>query len=452
MLNTILIVDDEESICRNLKKFFKAKGYNMQVANDGKSAIDICQTSAIDLVLLDLRLPDIFGLDVLKSIKTISPGTAVIIITAHGDVETAVKAMQMKADNFVLKPIDLAGLEAMVDKCMESYRTQAEILYLKKKVSQLEGSVHMDTLRLPHEVYHAVRLLAENASTNVMILGETGTGKGMVANTIHELSDRRDKPLVDINCAGLSSEFLESELFGHEAGAFTDAKTFKKGLLEVANKGSVFLDEIGELSLAVQAKLLKVIEKKTFRRLGGTANIEIDVRIMTATNSNLEKAVRGKRFREDLYFRLNVMPITLPPLRERREDILPLAKIFLEEFKKSFNKEIAGFSPEAEAMLMYYSWPGNIRELKNIAERAVLLCEENIIKTAHLPDNLKIKKKSPPQSLGGDFTLDFIEKKHIEHVLSACENNRSKAAQILGIHRTTLIKKIRKFGLDLDET
>ncbi len=449
MLNSLLIVDDDEFISQNLKKYFGIKGFNVQVAHDGKSGIKLCQTTPTDMVLLDFWLPDMSGLDVLKIIKSTSPGTGVIIITAYGDVETAVKAIQMKADNFILKPIDLEVLKDMVEKSLESYRTQAEVQYLKRKVSRLEGSPLLKMLRQSQEVYHAIRLLADNFSTNVLILGETGTGKGMVARIIHELSDRRTSQFVDINCAGLSSDLLESEIFGHERGAFTDAKTFKRGLLEVANGGSIFLDEIGELSLSVQAKLLKVIEKKNFRRLGGTADVGVDIRIMAATNTELEKVVKERKFRKDLYFRLNVMPITLTPLRSRTKDILPLANIFLEEFKKLFVKEISGFSPEAEAMLLYYSWPENIRELRNVVERAVLLCEGNFIRTMDLPDNLKRRKISPKLSPEDDWSLESMEKKHLEKILAACNNNHSKAAEILGIHRSTLIKKIEKYNLPL---
>jgi two-component system response regulator AtoC len=449
IFNSLLIVDDDKSICRNLKKHFGLNGFKVQVAHDGKSGIELCQATPMDMVLLDLRLPDMGGLDVLRVIKSNSPGTGVIIITAYGDVETAVKAIQMKADNFVLKPIDLAGLESMVEKSLENYRTQAEVQYLKRKVSRLEGSTLLKILRQPEEIYHAIRLLADNSSTNVLLLGETGTGKGLVAQTIHELSDRRNHQFVDINCAGLSSELLESELFGHEKGAFTDAKSFKRGLLEIASGGSIFLDEIGELSLSVQAKLLKVIEKRNFRRLGGTVNIEVNVRVMAATNTDLEKVVKEKKFRKDLYFRLNVMPISLPPLRDKRADILPLANIFLEEFKKLFVKEISGFSPEVEAMLLYYSWPGNVRELRNVIERAVLLCEDSAIRTIDLPDNLKRRKISSKLSPGDDWSLESMERRHLEKVLAACNNNRSKAAEILGIHRSTLIKKIKKYNLPL---
>jgi len=413
--------------------------------------MELCRLISMDLVLLDCRLPDMCGLDVLKSIKAISPGTAVIIITAYGDVKTAVEAIKMKADNFVLKPIDLTVLKAMVEKSLESYRTCEEVLYLKRKVSQLKSSVNLDKLRIPRDVYQMIMLLAENPSTTVLLLGETGTGKGMVANIIHELSDLRNSSLVEINCAGLNNELLESELFGHERGAFTDAKTLKRGLLEIAHRGSLFLDEIGEMSMSVQAKLLKVIEQKSFRRLGGTATIEVEVRIIVATNTDLESSVSTGKFRSDLYFRLNVMPIMLPPLRERREDILPLANIFLEEFNKLFGKEVSGFSTAAESMLAYYSWPGNIRELRNIVERAVLLCGESTVTIAHLPDNLKGKKNYLGLPLRNDLSLNSLEKEHIKRILFSCNHNRTTASKILGIHRTTLVNKIKEYNLGLKD-
>lgn len=447
MRNTILIVDDEKSICLNLSKYFTSKGFKVETAQDGKTGIEICESMPVGLVLLDLQLPDMSGLEVLKKIKSGSPGTGVIIITAYGDVETAVRAMQMKADNFILKPVDLDTLGSLVNKVLDGYRTQAELQYLKRKVSRLEGSSNLKRLRQPQEVYHAIQLLAENPYTTVLILGETGSGKGMVAKIIHELSDRRDFPFVDINCAGLSGELLESELFGHEKGAFTDAKDMKKGLMEVANEGSLFLDEIGELSMAVQAKLLKVLEQKSFRRLGGTANIEVDVRIMAATNTDLEAAVRKNEFRKDLYFRLNVMPVTLPPLRERRDDVLPLAEIFLEDFNTMFRKKISRISPEAESMLTYYSWPGNIRELRNVIERATLLCDKDIIEPAHLPENMRAMKKPPPIAAGDDWSLESMERSHIERVLLACDHNCSKASKILGIHRSTILNKMKKYNL-----
>lgn len=447
MIPNLLIVDDEESIRLVLEKHFEARGFNVKTVAEGKEAIDVCRTHSIDLVLQDLRLPDMNGIDVLANIKESSPSTPVIMITGHGDVETAVKAMQKKADNFVLKPIDMATLDALVEKTLESYRTRMEIEYLRQRITKLEGRADRKLVNHPQQAYHAISLLADNASTNVLILGETGTGKGTLARNIHELSERRDMPFIEINCAGLSTNLLESELFGHEKGAFTDAKAFKKGLLEIANGGSVFFDEVAELSLTVQPKLLSVIEQRIFRRLGGTANIEVDVRIMAATNGDLERKVREGAFREDLFFRLNVLPITLPPLRERRDDILPLANQFVQEFNSTLGRAVLGISPEAEAMLYYYHWPGNIRELRNVIERGVLLCDKERIEPGHLPANMKEKSVSAPLEQGSDWSLEAVEKEHVAKVLDACGHNRSKAAKLLGIHRSTLIQKIKKYGI-----
>ena len=449
MINTILIVDDEVSILRNLKTYFASQGFKVETAADGKSGIEICRTKPVNLVLLDLKLPDLSGLEVLSQIKAISPGTGVIIISAYGDVRTAVEAIKLKADNFVLKPIELASLLVIVNNCLENYARRKETQYLREKLSKMEGLEKFYKLRQPEEISQGIRLLSEKSSVNVLILGETGTGKGMIARIIHDSSDRREKAFVDINCAGLSENLLESELFGHEAGAFTDARSQKRGLLEVAAGGSVFLDEVADLSPSVQAKLLKVIEEKTFRRLGGVVNISADVRIMAASNIDLESAVQEKKFREDLYYRLKVMPLKLPPLRERREDIMPLAGVMLEEFTVSLGRNISGFSTEAESVLYFYSWPGNIRELRNVVERAVLICTEGIIQARHLPEDMKNGQGGrEPIPGNADLSLEDSEKVHIQNVLKTCRGNHSQAARILKIHRSTLIKKIRKYNLE----
>ena len=446
MPNSILIVDDENSIRLNLERFFSAKGFHVRSAADGKSGLDNFHKIPPDVVLLDLRLPDMSGLDILEKMKTISPGTGVIMFTAYGDVETAVKAMQMKADNFILKPIDLTALEAIVMKVLESYRAREEMIFLKQKVSRLEGFPQMKRLRQPPEVLEAISLLAEKPSSTVMVLGETGTGKGLVAKIIHEMSERKDFPFVDVNCAGLNPELLETELFGHEKGAFTDAKSSKRGLLEVADGGSLLLDEVGELSLSVQAKLLKVIEERTFRRLGGTSSIEVNVRIMAATNSDLEKSMKEGKFRKDLFYRLNVMPVVLPPLRERKEDILPMAWIFLEDYNTQFVRNIRGFQPEAEGILTHYSWPGNCRELRNVIERAVLICDSDRIRTADMPSNLTTKwEKDRPFEEAENLSLEEMERQHIRKILANCGYNNSRAARVLGINRSTLLKKIKKY-------
>ncbi len=446
MTKSLLIIDDEKHLADNLQRYFRGKGMEVSTAYDGASGIRAARESRFDAVILDLRLPDMSGLEVLVAIKEHNPGTGVVMFTAYGDVATAVKAIQQKADNFVLKPVDLKVLDSIVNRVLQSYQSREDLSYLKDTVSRLRGGRRFGRLLLPPAVAETAQLLADNPGTNVLILGETGTGKGVLASAIHEASNRREAQLVDINCAGLSDTLLESELFGHEKGAFTDAKAFKRGLLEVADRGSLFLDEVGELPLAVQARLLKVIEDQIFRRVGGTSNVRVDVRIMAATNSNLESAAEQGSFRKDLFFRLNVMPLTLPPLRDRADDILPLANRFLDEFSKAFNKDIEGYADESEPMLQQYRWPGNIRELRNVIERAVLLCHDRKIRPAHLPDNMRAKPRSKQLQPDTDWSLTHMESEHIARVLEACDQNRSQAARLLGIHRATLIKKIKKYG------
>jgi len=449
MSGKLLIVDDEESIRANLKRYFSRRSMEVLTASTGGEAVRTCASSMVDVVLLDLRLPDVDGLAVLGQIKAVSPQTGVILITAHGDVDTAVKAMQLKADNFLLKPVDLKAVEVLVNKLLETSRAQTEILYLKAKVSSLSRFAGPLKPRFPTHVSETIHALASSPTTSVLIQGETGTGKGVAARLIHELSDRATKPFVDINCATLTPEFLESELFGHEKGAFTDAKEFKRGMLELAHGGSLFLDEIGELASSVQAKLLHVLEEKNFRRLGATASIHVDARLITATNSDLERGVKAGTFRKDLFYRLNVMPIVVPPLRQRREEILPLAKDFLEEFvSAAARKRIRGLTPEAETALQTYGWPGNIRELRNVMERAVLLCAGDLIDVEHLPASLIQTPRAMRFDSEENLSMDFVESNHIRRVLQLCEGSRSQAARLLGIHRSTLLQKIAKYGLE----
>ncbi len=447
MSATLLIVDDEESIRVHLQRYFSRRGLEALTASSGTIALRICESSMVDVVLLDLRLPDIDGLDVLERLKAVSPHTGVIIITAHGDVETAVRAMQMKADNFLLKPVDLKALELLVDRILDDERARSEIVYLKEKISHLSGYGGGLKLRLPPALATTVRAVAESPSTSVLILGETGTGKGVLGRLIHDLSARAARPFVDVNCASLSPELLESELFGHERGAFTDAKEFKRGLVELADGGSLCLDEVAELSPSAQAKLLKVVEEKTFRRLGGTANIQVDARLIAATNQDLERLVKKGSFRRDLFYRLGVMTLELSPLRNRKDDVIPLATDFLSEFARAAAKPIHGFSRTAEDALTGYAWPGNIRELKNVVERAVLLCREDTIQTEHLPANLQHRAMASSRPGGEDLALAGVERRHIAEVLQLCEGNRSQAARLLGIHRSTLLEKIRLYDL-----
>jgi DNA-binding NtrC family response regulator len=430
----LLVVDDQESIRANLKRFFARRGMEVLTAGCGSEAIGICASSMIDVVLLDLRLPDMSGLEVLERVKAGSPQTCVVLITAHGDVDTAVKAMQLKADNFLVKPVDLGALDVLVAKLLESARTRSEVLYLKEKVSRLSGFSGGAAHRLPRELAETIRSLAASPATSVLIQGETGTGKGVAARLIHEESARAASSFVDLNCATLTPEFLESELFGHEKGAFTDAKEFKRGMLELAHGGSLFLDEIGELAPSVQAKLLKVLEEKRFRRLGGTSPILVDTRIIAASNADLEKAARAGRFRSDLYYRLNVLTLVITPLRKRRDDILPLAHDFLEEFGgASVPRKTFHLSREAEDALLSYGWPGNIRELRNVIERAALLSRGDVIGLEHLPDGLLRSRTAQEPDAADDLSLDAVE--------------RAQTARLLGIHRSTLLQKIGRYGL-----
>ncbi len=448
MPHRILIIDDEQMTATSLGEFFTDMGYEVSVALDGERGLAETKRFDPDLLLLDLRLPDMSGMEVMAKVKGDNPYVGVVMITGHGDVDMAVQAMQAHADHFVLKPIDLLVLASIVERVLTSYQRNDEIAYLQRRLQGLRGDRQKEDVLLPEDVAKKVRLLAETPASGVLILGETGTGKGVVAGLIHELSERRDGQFIDLNCAGLQGALLESELFGHEPGAFTDAKTRKRGLLELADGGSLFLDEIGELPLDVQAKLLKVIETRSFRRVGGTQTIQVDTRIIAATNVDLEAAVAAGSFRRDLFYRLNVLPMVLPPLRDRRESVQALAIRFVEEFRQSFGRPEMLLSPEALSVLSAYSWPGNIRELRNVIERAVLLCRNTAVTPSDLPDNLRSKRRRPADPLEGETRLAKVEEAHIRKVLESVQQNRSHAAELLGIHRATLIAKIKKYGIN----
>ncbi len=441
----ILIVDDEPSVRRYLTRFLEAKGYEVVEADDGAAGLLRLSDFSPDVVLLDLRLPDMHGVEVLERIHRADPGVGVVVITGHGDVETAVQAMKAHADHFMLKPVDLDVLETIIQRLLARYQLRDELEYLRGRLQTPGGDeVH---LLLPEDLAARIRMLADSDTTTVLLLGETGTGKGFMARLIHDLGPRSDHGFVDINCAGLAGPLLESELFGHEQGAFTDAKTRKRGLLEFADQGSLFLDEIGDMPLEVQSKLLKVIEDKSFRRVGGVQSLQVDTRIMAATNIDLEAAVRAGRFRQDLFYRLSVVPLELPPLRQRRESIPGLARRFLSEMGRTLGKPSLELSPAAERVLVAHGWPGNIRELRNVIERAVLLCSEAEVEPRHLPETLRPRRGRKPIDLSADNTLAAVEARHIQRILELVDDNRSQAAELLGVHRSTLIAKIKKYGL-----
>ncbi len=448
---SILVVEDNEDLCTAVAYNLKKRGYEVETAFSGEEALNKASRLILDLVLLDINLPGIDGITVLNKLKAHDPDLLVIIITAYGDLNHAISALQGGAYDYLTKPFELEELRLKVAKALETQQLRREVNRLRRQ--QLSESIYGIFGESPKikAVRDFIKLVAQTPRTSVLIQGESGTGKELVADAIHEASARHDKPMVKINCSAIPENLMESELFGHEKGAFTDAKILKKGIFEIANGGTLFLDEISSLKLGLQPKLLRVLETQSIRRVGGTIDIPIDVRIVAATNKNLEESIKEGEFREDLYYRLKVMVIDLPPLRERKEDIIPIAKLFLERNNKEFGKHVEGFSPEAEKMLTYYFWPGNVRELRNVVERASILCQGNWIEPEHLPHELQTvtEPETAPtvDESTGQFSLSEMEKRHILHVLKQNDNNKSRTARVLGISRSTLREKLRQYGL-----
>jgi DNA-binding NtrC family response regulator len=445
---TILLVDDEAEVLEVLARFFENKGWLVQRAVDVTGAMAQYERERPDLVLLDIGLPGVSGLQFLEVLRARDADATVIMLTGQTDVRTAVEAMRLGAENFLTKPVELAHLEAASERAFE----KADLRRRNRFLNERQGAaVSADTLgRTPlmRDIARQIEILA-GTDTTVLLTGETGTGKGWVAQLLHSLSRRAAQPFVEVNCAGLSPTFLDSEIFGHEKGAFTDAKEQRRGLFELADGGSFFLDEVGDLSIELQPKLLKVLEQQKFRRLGGTREIEVDARLIAATNLDLERAVRDGRFREDLFYRLNVLPLRLPPLRERgRDDIADLALRLLIDLRRRIGRGPARFSTEALDTLTRYPWPGNIRELRNVLERVLLLssgAEE--IGPAHLPPEIVGSSASIDGRADDDLSLEDVERRHIVRVLAHQGGNRSRTARSLGISRATLYDKLGRYGL-----
>ena len=433
----LLLIDDEETITLSLRTFFEKKGYDFINSYTGQEGLDTALKELPDIVLLDLHLPDMHGMTILREIKALHPDMVVIIMTGFGEIREAVEAIKLGAEHYFQKPIDLDELTVVVERNLGIRQLRREVLLSKKNPYPIIGRS-----RQIQGLIHLINLMAENSSTTVLIEGETGTGKELVARNIHVLSRRADKPFVDINCASIPEHIFESELCGYEAGAFTDAKTTKKGLFEIADGGTLFLDEIGEMPQPLQAKLLRVIETKTFRRVGGTRDIKVDVRVIAATNKDLGECAKEGSFREDLYYRLNVMPIKVPPLRERAEDIPMIAEFFLFDTAGNMSRKIRSIDKDALNALCAYSWPGNIRELRNVLERAVILCQGQVVTTGSL--TLPV---DAPQGKPESLTLNEVERIHIRNVLASSGNNRTKAAKLLGISRSTLNEKIKTYQI-----
>lgn len=448
---SILIIDDEETQRNILNGYLHKKGFKVYSASSGTEGIDIAKKNLIDILLSDYKMPDRTGLEVLEEVKRLNPEISFVIITAFGTVENAVKAMRLGAYDYISKPIDLDELDLLIERIIETKNLKSEIKLLR---SQLQDKFKIDSIisNSPkmNEVLSIASRAAESKAT-ILITGESGTGKEVLAKAIHFASTRKDKPFIAVNIPALPETLLESELFGHEKGAFTGAEKLKKGRFELADKGTIFLDEIGDVPLNLQVKLLRVLQEQKIERLGSTESIDIDVRIITATHQNLESKVKDGSFREDLFYRLNIVSISIPPLRERREDILPMIEHFIIYYANENGKGKIEISKEAVDLLMKYNYPGNVRELENIIERAVVLCRDNIITVNDISDTVKGFKKE--SSLKDSFTgtlneqVEALEKKLIYDALTQAGGNQTLAAKFLGLTERNIRYKIQKYGI-----
>jgi two-component system response regulator AtoC len=459
MTETILLVDDEKELCFFLEQALSEQGYATLTAYNGREALAQTASTPLSLVLLDLKLPDMDGLEVLKEMKKREPDLPIIVLTAHGGVESAVQAMKLGAEDYLAKTFVLDELLLSISRALETNVLRREVEHLRRQERQ---HYRLGTLvgrgQAMQEIFKVIDKVAAVGASSVLIQGESGTGKELVAHAIHDNSDRAGRPFVALNCAAIPETLLESELFGHERGAFTDAKTRRQGCLELAHTGTLFLDEIGDMSPAMQIKLLRVLETKQVRRLGGTKDIQVDARIIAATNQDLNLAMREGSFRSDLYYRLNVVMITVPPLRERREDIPLLIDLFIREGNETIKRKVKGVTKEVLELLTAYSWPGNVRELRNVIERAMILGSGPTIRPEHLPAELQPQSQARPvqyrsllefplDGLSMDELVDGWSRWLIEQALARGHGNQSEAARLLGVDRETLRYRMKKYNL-----
>lgn len=448
----ILVVDDEAATRRLMEQTLKKQGYEILTASNGDEGLKKVMDENPDIVLLDIQLPGMDGINVLQKIREINKDSIVIMATAMDDLKVAVNAMRLGAYDYISKPFHIDDLTLTVNKAMETSRLRREVSTLKEERSRELGiekiigvSAHVQ------ETLSMVKKISASEASTVLIQGESGTGKELIAKALHYESSRRDKPFMAINCSAVPENLLESELMGHEKGAFTDAKTMRKGLFELADGGTVFLDEIGDMPLHMQTKLLRILEERNFRRVGGTKDIEVDVRIISATNKDLAKGVEDGSFRKDLYYRLQVIPLYLKSLRERKDDIIPLVNYFIAYFNKKFHKDVKTISPDAEKLILEYPWPGNVRELKNVIERVMLLGDGDILTVEHLPVEMTAKGQEPARAFTfklppEGIAIEEVEKELLKQALDLTSYNQTKAAKKLGVGVDALRYRMKKFG------
>jgi len=447
---TILTIDDEENIRIGLADYFELEGYNVKTASSGKEGLSIIEEGGIDIVITDLKMDGISGEEVVRRVTTEHPGIPVIVLTGHGSIDDATASIKAGAFDFLTKPLDLDHLNIVVKNALHGKILAEQNKELKEKLSKSISGSDDDMIGKSSEIVK-VRQMIEKAApskASVLITGESGVGKELVARAIHNKSERKDKPFVIVHCAALSESLIESELFGFEKGAFTGAESMHKGRFELADGGTIFLDEIGEINQATQVKLLRVLQERKFERVGGEKTIEVDVRVVAATNKNLEQEVRLGNFREDLYYRLNVIRIEMPSLRERKDDIPLLMHSFLRRFNIENEKNITGFDNRSKSAMIKYNWPGNIRELKNCVESAVVMCTGPQIKIEDLPNSVRAKSEEHTIQIPVGITMDEAEKIIIQENLAANNGNKSKTADMLGIGRKTLHRKLDEFNIN----
>jgi two-component system response regulator AtoC len=446
----ILIIEDEKLIRWSLRQRFNEEGYAVQEAEDGRTGLNLVAAETFDLVMLDYKLPDMTGLEVLRTIREADQDIVIVMMTAYSNVENAVEAMRLGAFDYVSKPFNMDELIVTVNKALQTTALRREVRDFRAQMKERFG---FDKIlgRCPAmmRLFDLIRDVAASGASTVFLRGESGTGKDLVAKAIHYNSDRAARPFMNITCTAITETLLESELFGHEKGAFTDARQLKKGLLELADGGTVFLDEVGDMPHPLQAKLLRFLEEKSFRRVGGVKDIEVDVRIIAATNRDVAKLIEEQKFREDLYYRLNIIGIDLPPLRDRGEDIKLIAEYYVDVFAREFRKTIHRLSPQAVDALMAYDWPGNVRELRNAIERAVLLAKDSVIDVADLVlgDKAATDTAYLVRLPTGGISLSSVEESLVRQALAATQFNQSQAAKLLHISRDQLKYRMERFGI-----